>query len=44
MRIELQRGLPTAGLIVIDFDAVRWEDVQVGSGRLERFVTPDDLR
>ena len=44
MRIELQRGLPTAGLIVIDFDAVRWEDVQVGSGRLERFVKPDDLR
>ena len=43
-RIHLQNGLPTAGLIVIDFDAVRWEDVQVGSGRLERFITPDDLR
>lgn len=43
-RAHLQRGLPTAGLIVIDFDAVRWEDVDVGSGTLDRFVTPDDLR
>jgi phosphohistidine phosphatase len=40
----LQDGLPTAGLIVIDFDAVRWDEVRVGSGTLERFVTPDDLR
>ena len=43
-RAQLQLGLPTAGLIVIDFDAVRWQDVQAGSGKLERFVTPDDLR
>lgn len=41
---QLQDGLPTAGLIVIDFESVRWDDVQVGSGQLERFVTPDDLR
>lgn len=43
-RATLQHGLPTAGLIVIDFDAVRWDDVKVGAGQLERFVTPDDLR
>jgi phosphohistidine phosphatase len=43
-RVQLQEGLPTAGLIVIDFDAVCWDDVQPGSGQLERFVTPDDLR
>jgi phosphohistidine phosphatase len=43
-RAHLQLGLPTAGLIVIDFDEVRWEDVAVGSGKLDRFVTPDDLR
>jgi phosphohistidine phosphatase len=43
-RVQLQEGLPTAGLIVIDFDAVCWDDVKPGSGQLERFVTPDDLR
>ena len=43
-REQLQDGLPTAGLVVIDFESVRWDDVQVGSGQLDRFVTPDDLR
>jgi len=43
-RADLQYGLPTAGLIVIDFDAARWDDVQMGTGTLERFITPDDLR
>ena len=43
-RVHLQRGVPTCGLIVIDFDAVRWDDIDVGSGTLERFITPDDLR
>jgi phosphohistidine phosphatase len=43
-REKLEDGLPTAGLIVIDFDAERWGDVKPGSGQLERFVTPDDLR
>jgi phosphohistidine phosphatase len=43
-REKLEDGLPTAGLIVIDFDAERWGDVKPVSGQLERFVTPDDLR
>jgi phosphohistidine phosphatase len=43
-REKLEDGLPTAGLIVIDFDAERWGDVKPGSGQLERFISPDDLR
>ncbi len=40
--MRLERGLPTAGLIMIDFDAAQWCDVQPGSGRLVAFVTPQD--
>ncbi len=43
-RIHLERGLPTAGLIVMGFDAPHWRNVQQGSGRLLHFITPDDLR
>ena len=40
--MRLERGLPTAGLIILDFDAAQWRDVQQGSGRLVHFVTPQD--
>ena len=40
---RIRRKFPTAGLIVIDFEATSWEDVARGSGRLERFVTPRSL-
>lgn len=43
-RLHLETGLPTAGLIILEFDAAHWRDVQHGSGRLLHFITPDDLR
>lgn len=43
-RARLEHGLPTASFSVLDFDASEWAQVKPGSGRLERFVTPDDLR
>ena len=41
--MRLERGLPTAGLVIIDFDANHWRDVQQGSGQLVAFVTPEDV-
>ena len=34
---------PAGALAVIDFDAANWADIEPGSGRLERFVTPRSL-
>jgi phosphohistidine phosphatase len=42
--IRLQRKLPTAGLVAIKFKLRDSWNVQVGSGKLERFVTPSSLR
>jgi phosphohistidine phosphatase len=39
-RERLDEGLPTAGLIVIDFAGPDWSDLRARSGRLERFITP----
>jgi phosphohistidine phosphatase len=39
-RERLEEGLPTAGLIVIDFAVSDWSGVHPEGGRLERFVTP----
>ena len=36
----LDDGLPTAGLIVIDFAETDWRKLAARSGRLEGFVTP----
>ena len=41
---RLQRKLPTAGLVAIKFKLRDSWNVQVGSGKLERFVTPSWLR
>jgi phosphohistidine phosphatase len=40
----LNEGLPTSGLVVIDFPGGNWQRLHVNSGRLERFVTPRLLR
>ena len=37
---QLDDGLPTAGLIVIDFPADDWRKLAARSGRLKAFVTP----
>ncbi|PKA40774.1 histidine phosphatase family protein [Rhizobium sullae] len=41
---RLKDKFPTAGLAIIAFEANRWADISPGSGRLERFVTPRELR
>ncbi len=40
---RLQRKYPTAGLVVIDFNANDWSDISEGHGQLERFVTPKSI-
>jgi phosphohistidine phosphatase len=42
-RERLNEGLPTAGLVVIDFAAESWRKLHAHAGRLERFVTPRSL-
>lgn len=39
-RRSLRDKMPTAALAVIEFDIDDWREVEPGSGRLERFVTP----
>jgi phosphohistidine phosphatase len=41
---QLDDGLPTAGLIVIDFAGDDWRKLAARSGRLEGFVTPRLVR
>jgi phosphohistidine phosphatase len=43
-RERLNEGLPTSGLAVIDFAGDDWAKLHPQSGRLERFVTPRELR
>jgi phosphohistidine phosphatase len=42
-RERLREGLPTSGLIIIDFAFDDWSKVHPHSGRLERFVSPKTL-
>src|SRR5260370_8960572 len=37
---QLDDGLPTAGLIMIDFTDNDWRKLAARSGRLKRFITP----
>lgn len=37
---RLKQGLPTAGLVVLDFPAEDWAGLAAGDARLDRFVTP----
>lgn len=41
---ELQDNLPTSGLVVIDFAIDDWNELMLGRGTLERFVTPRRLQ
>lgn len=43
-RERLREGLPTAGLVIIDFAFDDWTALHPRSGRLERFVSPKLLR
>jgi phosphohistidine phosphatase len=43
-RERLHEGLPTTGLVVIDFSGEDWRKLRAQSGRLERFVTPRSLK
>jgi phosphohistidine phosphatase len=43
-RAALADNLPTSGLVVLDFDVERWDDVSFRSGRLELFVSPKLLK
>ena len=35
---------PTAGLVVLRFQAGAWKEVAVNSGKLELFLTPGDVK
>jgi phosphohistidine phosphatase len=41
---RMRSKYPTAALAVLDFDADEWYGVGEGEARLDRFVTPADLR
>jgi phosphohistidine phosphatase len=43
-RAALADNLPTAGLVVLDFDIADWRDVAFRSGRLELLVSPKLLK
>jgi phosphohistidine phosphatase len=43
-RARLMRKYPTASLAVLDFDVETWREVEVGLGRLSRFITPRSLK
>jgi phosphohistidine phosphatase len=44
IRERLQEGLPTTGLVVIDFAHDEWSKLHPHSGRLDRFVYPRSLQ
>lgn len=41
---DLKEKYPTGGLAVIDFDIADWSELQPGTGHLDRFVKPRDLK
>src|SRR6266700_3041741 len=41
---RLDEGLPTCGLVVIDFARKDWQKLASRSGRLDRFVTPRQIK
>lgn len=42
-RERLREGLPTTGLVIVDFAFDNWGELHPQSGRLERFVSPKSL-
>jgi len=39
----LRQGLPTGGLVVIEFDLPHWYGISSAAGQLERYVTPRSI-
>jgi phosphohistidine phosphatase len=44
LKDRLEAKYPTAGLVVMRFQAGAWKDVAVNSGKLELFLTPSDVK
>jgi phosphohistidine phosphatase len=44
LKDRLEAKLPTAGLIVLRFQAGAWKDIAINSGKLELFLTPSDVK
>ena len=43
LKDRLEAKYPTAGLVVMRFQAGAWKDIAVNSGKLELFLTPSDV-
>lgn len=43
-REQLQEGLPTSGLVIIEFPFDDWRKLRAQAGRLSHFMTPDRLK
>jgi phosphohistidine phosphatase len=44
LKDRLETKYPTAGLVVVRFQAGDWKDVAVNSGKLELFLAPSDVK
>jgi len=44
LKDRLEAKYPTAGLVVVRFQAGAWKDIAVNSGKLELFLAPSDLK
>jgi phosphohistidine phosphatase len=44
LKDRLEDKLPTAGLVVLRFQAGAWKDIVINSGKLELFLTPSDVK
>ena len=44
LKDRLEAKLPTAGLVVLRFQAGAWKDIAINSGKLELFLTPSDVK
>ena len=44
LKDRLEVKYPTAGLVVLRFQAGAWKDITVNSGKLELFLTPGDVK
>jgi phosphohistidine phosphatase len=44
LKDRLEAKYPTAGLVVLLFQAGAWKDIAVNSGKLELFLTPGDVK
>lgn len=40
---RMSQKFPTCSLVVLDFEAQSWNDIELKTGRLDRFITPATL-